>query len=563
MNDLHQIASWVVQHIVPVLLAALLGWLPQVQRDRAIPSATVGTAAIAGRVLIEVNGSPQPVRRARLTLESDALQKAQTTDTDIEGRYRFENLPAGTYYVRAEKAGFVRLVRDPRRTFERPSAVEIKAAQTAQHDLWMVRGAALEGQILVDTGRPAINIIVSAVRLAYDANGRRPVPVRQARTDDRGRFRVHTLPAGEYYLDAAQDPLDVLRQPTTPGQRPSAIARGYYPGTPRIEGGQTITLAAGQDVTALTFTVSSVVSAAVRGRIVDSRGTPLTLMAPRIQRAGGPVGEVRGISIPDRNEFTYPSVPAGEYWVIGVGRPSPTADLEFAAVRMTVGGQDIENLVLTTAKGAVVNGRVDVEGGPPPALNTLQVIAHETEFELPLLPGTSTLGVSPALVGPDGTFSFNGLFGPRVLRFNRLPTGWALKSMALDGADVTDTPIDFKGTDAARTVRIVITSRTSSVSGVVRDDAGKGMSGARVVAFGVDEQAWTFRSRVIKTAETGADGHYVIDGLLDGKYHIVAVPHLEEGSWMDAGVLRRLQPRASPVAVSESANLTMNLVMKQ
>ena len=32
---------------------------------------------------------------------------------------------------------------------------------------------------------------------------------------------------------------------------------------------------------------------------------------------------------------------------------------------------------------------------------------------------------------------------------------------------------------------------------------------------------------------------------------------------MDAAILRRLQPMASPLAVAEAAKLTMNLVMKQ
>ena len=87
-------------------------------------------------------------------------------------------------------------------------------------------------------------------------------------------------------------------------------------------------------------------------------------------------------------------------------------------------------------------------------------------------------------------------------------------------------------------------------------------SGTRVVVFGVDERAWGFRSRLIKSTESGADGRYTIDGLLDGKYHIVAIPHLEEGSWMDAGVLRRLQPMALPLAMAEAKKLTMDLVIK-
>ena len=213
-----------MRRMVPVVLAASLGWTPQVQRDRAIPRVPVGTAAIAGRVLIEVSGSPQPVRRARLTLESDALPTAQTTDTDIEGRYRFESLAAGAYYVRAEKAGLVRLVRDLRRTFERPAPVELEAARIATHDLWMVRGAALEGQILLDSGAPAVNVIVSAVRFAYDANGRRPVAVRQARTDDRGRFRVHSFARGRVLpgrrTRPARRPTPGLPQPAA-GQQPS------------------------------------------------------------------------------------------------------------------------------------------------------------------------------------------------------------------------------------------------------------------------------------------------------------------------------------------------------
>jgi Carboxypeptidase regulatory-like domain len=254
-------------------------------------------------------------------------------------------------------------------------------------------------------------------------------------------------------------------------------------------------------------------------------------------------------------------VPAGEYWLMGVARPSPTAELEFAVMRMTIGGEDVTNVTLTTARGAVVNGRVTVEGGAALALNTLQVVTHPTEFELPTLAGAPASGGSPATVGTDGAFSLTGLFGPNLLRIARLPATWALERATLDGKEITDTPVDFKGGDRPLDLQLVVTSRTTTLSGVVRGQDGRPVDGARVVAFAADEKTWGFRSRAIKAAESVAGGRYVIEGLLPGKYYVVAVPYLEEGAWMDADVLRRLQPAVEPVTLANPA-VTVDVVVK-
>ncbi len=533
----------------------------QVTRDRAVPEAAAGTASIAGRVAIEVGGSAQPVRRARVTLESDALSRAQTSDTDTDGRYQFDRLPAGRYYLRAEKAGFVLRLSDARRAFERPPPLEIATGQRVRHEVWMVRGAAVEDQVLLTSGAPAVNIVVSAVRMTYLANGRRPVAVRQVKTDDRGRFRVHTLPAGEYFIEAGPDPIAVLTQPTPPGRRPSIIARGYFPNASRLEAAQAIALETGQELTALTVTLSKIPVASVAGQVVDSTGAPARLMMVRVQRVGGPVGEVRGALLPEGRGFSYPRVPAGEYWVMGVARPSPPAALEFAATRLTVGDQDISNIVLTTAKGAVVHGRVEADGQAAP-LGSLQVLTHDTEFELPSLADADTPGASPAPVAADGSFLIDGLFGPRLIRVSRLPAGWTLQAVLLDGVDITDTPVDFRGRDTPHALRLLVTSRTGLVSGVVRDETGAAAIGARVVVFAESESAWGFRSRLIRATESGAEGRYAIDGLLGGQYFVVATPYLEDGSWMDPGVLRRLRLMAELVTVPEAGRLTFNLVVK-
>lgn len=550
---------WSARVLALAAAALSCGAGEQVQRDRAAAPESTGTALIAGRVLIDVNSAAQPVRRARLTLESESVTR--TTDSDTDGQYRFADLPPGSYRVRAEKAGFVPIVRDARRTFDRPAPVEIAVGQKAQHDLWMTRGAALEGRVRIDTGAPGVDIVVSALRLGYDETGRRPIPVAQARTDDRGHFRVHTLPPGEYYLEAAPDPLRVISGIPVPGRRPTLLARSYFPSAPVIEGGRTLALTAGQEIGGLDFTLSTVPAVVVSGRVVPSTGGPFVSL-PRVQRVGGPVGEVRGSGSPDGGDFRYPNVPPGEYWLMGAARLVKGGDMEFGVLRISVAGQDLTSITIPTTKGAEVNGRVEIDGGATVPMDRLEVIAHQTEFELPGVVNSPTDWSAPVGVAADGTFSLKDVFGPRLIRMAKLPPGWALKQTLLDGADTTDSSFDFRGGARPHDLRVVITSRTSRVTGVVRDASGQPIAGARVVAFSHDPQTWKFRSRMIKAAETGADGRYVIDGLLDGDYHLVAAPYLEPGSWMDAAVLRRLEGAAVPMKAANAAQLTVNLVVK-
>jgi protocatechuate 3,4-dioxygenase beta subunit len=544
--------------VLSLLLALAAGYAPQgppaQTRDRTpVPT---GTASLTGRLTLTENGQTVPVRRARVTLESSVLPRPPRVDTDTDGRFQFTNLPAGTYRVIAEKAGFVPRVSDPRRAFERPAPIELKDGQSVQLDIAMQRGAAIEGKVLAETGEPAMNVVVSAQRFVYDTDGRHLVSVQQARTDDRGQFRVHTLPPGEYYLEAGPDPLDVAARST-----PAVLAHTFYPGTPRVDEARTIPVAVGQNASFMDITLTRMAVVAMRGRVQQSSGQPVKDMAVRLQRVGGPVGEVRGYSLPNTDAFEYPAVPPGEYWLMGVVRPTPGADLEFGATRVTVAGQPLTDVVITTAKGAALAGQVIVEGAASPLPADLQVIAYDSAYVLPPLPG-SAAGPPVERVDASGAFSFTSLFGPRLLRVEHLPTTWAIKSISLDGTDIADTITDFRATDRPRAVRIVITPRTATVRGVVTGDSGRPAVGVRVVVFSNDERQWHPRSRLVRVSESDADGQYVIEGLVGGDYSIVAVPYLEDGSWMDANVLRGLRAIAAPVALRDGASMTVALKVR-
>lgn len=531
----------------------------QVPRDRpTMPQAPVptGTGVIAGRMTVTSPNGPQPVRRATVTLDSSVFRTPLVADTDTEGRFRFDQLPAAMYRLRGEKAGFVAVVADPRRVFEPVPEFEVKSGQSVTRDLPMQPGAALEGRILKDNGDPAANIIVSAVRMAYDVSGRKPTAVRQARTDDLGRFRVHTLPPGDYYVDAAPDPLDVIRQAPL-GTRLSALTRAYFPGTPRIDEARLVSVAVGQTVPSIDFTATSMPMAALRARVFTEAGEPANDAAFRLQRVGGPVGEVRGGAMPRSNDVNYPAVPAADYWLMAMWSRPGGGD-QFGVSRITMPSDDVLDARVTVLPAPSLSGRV--EGAVIPT--GLKVVAFETAFEWP-----GPVGEPPKVdrwavpVAADGTFSFPALPGPRLLRFTGVANPPAISRIVIGESDVTDQSFELKGGESS-VARIIASDATATLTGVVKDSAGATINRARIVVFSEDEHTWGARSRTVKAVESDATGRYEVRGLLPGRYFVAAVDFLDDNAWNDGAVLARLKDGATAVTLAAGL-LTQTLVVKR
>jgi len=214
-----------------------------------------------------------------------------------------------------------------------------------------------------------------------------------------------------------------------------------------------------------------------------------------------------------------------------------------------------------TTPGVTVSGRVAYEGQAPPK-QTVQITA------VPPSGGLSPIGMminARALgggrVNQDGTFELRGIAGPQMIRVQGMPAGWALKSVTLDGADITDLPHDFRSGNNVTGLMVTLTNRLTEITGTVHDGRGQPVADYVLVAFPEDAKLWGAQSRFVQTTRPNQNGTFSLKGLPPGRYLAAIVQALENGLQNDPAVLDQLRPRARSFALTEGQTLTLNLEM--
>ena len=194
------------------------------------PAATI---TVTGQVVAEATG--QPIRRALVVAHSPSAKVTRATMSDLEGRFTFDELPAGQYRVGASKAPW------------------IATAVDAGNDPVLIRlpaGAVVTGVVTDEEGRPTYNAEVVAAESGTSSRF-------TTRTNIRGEYRLHSLPPGVFTIAPAtggtsetvrvttgrHHAIGILRaaprdRATTPPS-PAVAARFEAPvtrGTARVEG---------------------------------------------------------------------------------------------------------------------------------------------------------------------------------------------------------------------------------------------------------------------------------------------------------------------------------------
>ena len=162
----------------------------------------------------------------------------------------------------------------------------------------------------------------------------------------------------------------------------------------------------------------------------------------------------------------------------------------------------------------------------------------------------------PPIAHDDWTFELRGLRGHGFIRAGTMGD-WQVKHVRREGADVTDTPLDF-ATDVDG-LEIELTQQATTVSGGVSDDRGGVALDATVIVFADDPGKWGPHSRFIDSARPDQEGRFTIRGLPPGRYVAIAVGYLPPGEERDPDALETWRKGATPFTLSEGETHTLDL----
>ena len=542
---------------------------PQVSqppRDRAARAVVKpdGGSSIEGR--ITDRDSREPIARAIVRLVRIGKPASeQSTMADAHGGYRFDHLQPGRYTVTAASPEHTAIYLthrfgqdqplDPMRA-EPAASIELKAAETRQADIAMWKALAIEGRVLGENGEPLANMRVSALVASSSTPG---VPgTAWKTTDDRGAFRLFNLRPGEYRVcvEPGTTGAATRDQPANASER----LRTCYPDSLHEGEGLIIPLSSA-DVLGIDIRVQRGRVFSVMGITLDSSGAPMV---------GGTVSLVRGersgtsqdIQLTE-GRFLARGLPGGNYTIRAeIGGPTNYQDKrerEVGLLDLHV-DSDLEGIVIQTAKGARIAGRVEFEGAAP-SIGPKKLLINALSD-----PGAGIFlagPTEPAFVDQNLTFRLEGLFGPHVLHVSGAPQPWIVQAIRYRGEDVFGSPTEFRTSADPNDLVVVLTDKGALVSGRVTDASGEPAAGTVVMLLPPDlgRQAMYFPGSIVGVA-VGDDGTFRLPPVRAGEYSILAISPEDapRGTTSSAQVaLARFARMAERLVLAEREEKTISL----
>lgn len=522
----------------------------------------IGTAAISGRVSLKgepaagvsVGLQPQQSGPGGAPYVPDR-SKYSRVKTDNEGRFSFSNLNAGQYRIVALAAGFVsaddsQLVNG--------KMVTLTDGETLENvELRLKRGAVIAGRVTDSSGNP---IVEKSVRLTkLDARGNfSPFNINgeMTRTDDRGVYRIYSLPAGKYKISLGVPP---QAGAGVPDMSRLYFAQTFHPDTTDEKQAKIIELGEGAEATGVDIKIAeSKKTYDISGRVIEAAtGHPVAgirLGYGTVMPNGRIMNSFGGMSATDaQGEYQIQGVLPGKYAVFADSRfDSQTTDFYSDQTQVEVTDGDLAGIEIKAHRGGSVSGVAVVEGTNDPA-----ILKQLSSLNLNLIYRASDAGMSrSAKPGPGGSFRFSGV-KPGKADIKAFTPGDGLKQIRVEynGAPITE-GLEIQQGENIANVRVVFGYGTGVVRGQLKIVGGELPANTQLNLFTkfLDGSGSEFYTQV------DARNQFILKSLPPGEYELRLIAYIPNPTPEVVKMLAFISKRTHRVTVGNSEMTTEFLI---
>ena len=178
--------------------------------------------SLRGSVVNSLTGEP-----LRGVLVQVYLNGQSSMLTGPDGRFQFDNLPAGQSAITVRKPGF--FAEDDFQPSDRGQGLAATGPNSSPVVLKLIPEGVIYGHIIDDDGEPIEGLPVELL-VQHLQNGRKAWEQRTgAVTDEEGNFRMAELPPGNYFLSAgpSRNPVTFPAKLAQPGAQGIQIGRAH------------------------------------------------------------------------------------------------------------------------------------------------------------------------------------------------------------------------------------------------------------------------------------------------------------------------------------------------
>lgn len=532
-----------------LLVAGLLFYCNAAQAQRrggAAPAETEQPRGPAGKVAGTVHrmddGSPLP--KATVTLAPEGRQaEASSVITDGNGRFEFPEVSPGRYQVRAQRNGYVAQSYGQRGA-GRGMSISVEPGQSMQRlDFRLERAGVISGSVIDEDNEPVEGVDVRAMRVRFSPGGREQlVPLRNARTDDQGNFRLPGLTPGLYYVQAGG-------RSGGPRFGGFGAAIGYtvtfYPGVTRREDAQSVQVTAGREMSRIDMGVRSTPTFSLSGVINDSKSGG----GQRRYNIGFASGGGSAMTNVDRDDGTFVmrGLEPGDYSLIaqvwdGEGPPRNG----FRNVQIV--NSDVQ-VVVEIGAGATVRGALRAADGNPISFSGMLISLQSTDER-----GTIPSGV----IDDKGRFAVSNVpAGKYLVQLATRDRTLYLKDARCRGQDALASAVELNSAEVMDSCELTVARDVGRVIGTVKQDE-QPAAGMAVVLIPADLERRKI-ARYTAIAQTGAKGVFEVIGVVPGEYFAFAVTPADDAPYYQLEFPERNRESATRITVRPSELLSVDL----